>query len=350
MTFDPDFESKHPRGPDGRFIPSGGGWMSDSLEGVDDGHGAVPLELLKERHKLVEEVTREVAKKLGFEGGIDIKDTLMPGFEVNGKTMFAAGRAHIAGPFLDRKIEMYTRGFLFSTREQIAGVAAHEIEHQKFQTFLDAKSVELHEIEKMPHNSVPVQVNTGTDHPETVMRDVMKPDGLLREPYDKKFPVYTANEKLLSGNHDTMSYAKGDGVTNYSVEYWQQWAKDRVGSDENRENPAPQMSSTLAMHETMAEMAMTKMTTGKLPEAKDYYGYRSLHYRATLQAMESSTGKFPNPIDMKPIARTTMEKGAAQWRALYKAVDETYERAKQDMVDDAGDVLAASERGRGRMQ
>ena len=84
---------------------------------------------------------------------------------------------------------------------------------------------------------------------------VMKPDGLLREPYDRKYPLYQEHTKLTM---DWEGLKNDDGVTEYSREWWK--ATEGNGGAAFKQ----------AHHETLAEMARLHYETGVIPGTKKW--------------------------------------------------------------------------------
>ena len=174
-------------------------------------------------------------------------------FVLNGKQYKAAGVAFT-------RAEHGNKGSIKLWPSQIWGekdaerITAHEIEHIKFQNALDRYKQERDAVMLEPG---PPPKPDAEHHWDRVggLDAVMKPDGTLRAPYDEKYPAYHLIEQAtLPGSE---KFANGDGVTNYSTEYWKQWEANKTA-----------VNFQSAQHETLAEMAALKYTTGKFPEHK----------------------------------------------------------------------------------
>ncbi|HEY2244917.1 MAG TPA: hypothetical protein VGH47_11980 [Xanthobacteraceae bacterium] len=210
-------------------------------------------------------------------------------FTLNGKEYLAAGLAYTHGP---------NKGMikLFPTRiteEFTKGVAAHEVEHQKFQDALDKYQEDVKKISADPgpppdpNGQYYWQRNGGTDA-------MMTADGKLRPPYDKKYPYYSALHEAYFQHSISDHFAASDGVSDYSFEYWKGFKAGTVNTE-------------LAMHETLAEMGRIKYTTGKFP---DHIGERIISYRGEDK---------PKP------SQATMDANAKLWRDLYRTVEKVYQ-------------------------
>ena len=224
-----------------------------------------------------------------------------PEFEVNGVKMKAAGTAAISEG--DKgKIRMY---FDQLNETSVVGVMVHEIEHFKFQHALDAYQAETDAMMKDPGpapdpNAESYPQRRGGSHA------VMNAMGELRPPYDKKYPIYTAMHEAYS--KDVMAFALGDGVSAYSAAYWKEW-HSKTGN----------VATSIAVHETLAEMARIKYVTGKFPE---HYGFSPV-IRERNEAKPLPEGEIVVPKGEGAKA------GTALWRNLYRTVDKLWkERAK----------------------
>lgn len=208
-------------------------------------------------------------------------------FTLNGIERRAAGLAYITGPAVGH-IK------LFPNQIQDADIArqvvAHEVMHQKFQYALNAYRYDSNEIAKEPgpppdpNGKYYWQKNGGKDA-------VMKPDGGLRPPYDKKYPTYTEMHEALFKYGMNEGFSQSDGVSDYSFEYWKGWKSGTI-------------STELALHETLAEIARVKYQTGEYP---DHMGERIISYRE----------------GDKPSAAQIAE-NKARWKTLYETVSRIY--------------------------
>ena len=234
--------------------------------------------------QMVRGMASSVAKDLGYDQNkiaLGAEGELDQNFVLNGKQYKAAGLAYTRStdPALKGTIKLFPSQMW--DEKAVQGVTAHEIEHIKFQDAYDRYQKERDAVMLDPG---PSPKPDAEHHWEKVggLDAVMKPDGTLRPPYDEKYPAYQAMMQTY-GMNGSAEYAAGDGVSDYSDEYWKQW--------EANEKTAKYFHS--AMHETLAEMARSKYTTGKFPE----------HKGAT------------------PTAKTD---NAKMWRDLYRAVDKVH--------------------------
>ena len=189
-------------------------------------------------------VADAVAKRLGFNADkIKLSDESKD-FELGGKKYKYAGSANLqTGDVTLYKPHM--------GMWSIKPLTAHEIEHQKYQAFMWRVSNEMKRAIELTKE---VEERNERLHIPGQPRErypVMKPDGLLKPPYDQQFPAYQAWTELTSFDNGK-KLRESDGVTDYSKEWWKAF--------ENGE-----ASSTQAYHETLAEMAHEKERRGKLP-------------------------------------------------------------------------------------
>lgn len=254
--------------------------------------------------KKVRRIADDTAHKMGFDPAkIHIsKDS--PTFVLNGKKMNYAGAADIRSPHEMAKLSQQT-GFktqpslagmpgeitLFqnhlSGEHDMAGVTAHEIEHQKFQTVVDAAARELNALSKLPDPPGP---------PGTTKFERSASGGwVIRKEYVKQFPIAAAVQEVLH-NVSIETFEMGDGVSAYSLEYWQGFKRGNIG----------RMS---AMHETLAEMARLKLDTGELPR---HIGESVTSYRGSVKPTQES-----------------MRKGQVAWRKLFDTIDKLYPKASK---------------------
>lgn len=228
MTFDPSEK----RDDHGRWTV--GGTASNNVVNSDN----------VEHGKELAAKATEVAVELGFDPkNISITDQDKT-FELNGKTYDYAGAAYITG---DRKgqIELYSNKV---DDRSVNEVTAHEIGHQKFQSFIDdlqkERDVVLHAPGPPPNpNGETIWERHGG------IDAIMSADGTLREPYAKMYPLYTAYEQIMKDAGGIEGMSKSDGITNYSREWWQSWKDGKANT--------PQ-----AMHETIAEMTARDYVEG----------------------------------------------------------------------------------------
>ncbi len=207
-------------------------------------------------------------------------------FELNGKKYLAAGLAHISrdvdkpyGMFEERLITLYNRQL---NRETIDGLISHEIMHIKYQTALNRYQAEYNKL---------------LDDKEA--GEALRADGSLKPPFDSKYPAYSAMHEAFFKSATITDFAKADGVSDYSYEWWLNWkAKEPALEKFN--------AGQSAVHETLAEMARFKYDTGKFP---DHMGERILSWRG---------------VDEPRPSQEQMGKNAKLWRDLYRAVDKVW--------------------------
>ena len=230
----------------------------------------------------VAQIAHEVFDELDHHGPLMV-DNNEPEQRSIGDTKYQiAGTANQRG-----LVTLYPKAMGFMTRDDVAGLTAHEIEHVKFQRAKDAHDREFAEILKLPHDPDP-------------KKDVMRADGLLNEPYDKQFPNYQDFEKAyFLPNAD--DWRKGDGVSNYSIDWWKEQQANRARNEN-------------AINETLAEMAKAKYITGALP---DHAGPLLIRFRER----DPETGE-PKP---KP-GKAEIDRLTQQWRDLYNAVSRINKR------------------------
>jgi hypothetical protein len=188
----------------------------------------------------------------------------------------------------------------------VAGVMAHEIEHFKFQHARNAYNAEYDAMMKEPG---PAPDPNAESFPQRRGGHfaVMNAMGELRPPYDEKYPIYTLLQKQFEGVDE---YARGDGVSKYSATYWKAWHNyDERGG----------VTTDIAMHETLAEMARHKYLTGKFPE---HYGYSAVINE------RNESRPTPEGEDFVP-NQGNKAAGTLKWRTLYRTVDRLWkERSK----------------------
>jgi hypothetical protein len=251
--------------------------------GVERTHAELQsiAEAEKAHVQMVRGMANSVARDLSFDAAkitLGEQGEKDQNFVLNGKQYKAAGIAYTRStdPALKGTIKIFPSQIWDEKAAQ--GVTAHEIEHIKFQNAYDRYQKEREAVMDEPG---PPPNPDAEHHWDRVggLDAVMRPDGMLRPPYDEKYPVYQLMEQAY-GMVGAYEFAAGDGVSPYSDEYWKQW--------ESNEKTAEYFRS--GMHETLAEMARSKYTTGKFPE----------HKGATRKAKDDN---------------------AKLWRALYRAVD-----------------------------
>jgi hypothetical protein len=243
-------------------------------------------------HDEIKTSISKVAEDLDFPADrIGIHDGERP-FELNGKQYQSAGVAFVNKNF-DAPHDALSKNVILIYSKQVRpdfidGLVSHEIEHVKYQTALNRYQAEFTAVMKEPREGA-----TASSDP------VMKADGSLKAPYDKKYPAYQAMHEAFFTKNGIKEFAEADGVSEYSYEWWKNW-KDKEGGE------GYFWAGQSAIHETLAEMAKIKYETGKFPE---HMGERILSWRGE---------DTPKP------SKAQMEKNAKLWRDLYRAVDKVW--------------------------
>lgn len=281
----------------------------------------------------VAKIAADVATKLGYDpSGINVVDDKHP-FELNGKTLYAAGLAtrppepklvtdpdgskHITGEKNVGPITLFTPT-IGNDPKGIAGVVAHEVTHQKFNALLNDKVSDYLKMTQDPDYMktdkwVPDPGGTTMPHAtdydsNPIKRELgfIRPDGLLNEPYASKYPAYQAWAKATMPSVADM--AKSDGVSDYSKEYWlgthQSVEKnDMVVGGKPQTYTTSAIEPLTAFHETLAEIGRLK-----------YSGEPVYH-------------KKLGEVDGKPVYFSQGKEGVnPKWRALYTAMDKNWKR------------------------
>ena len=336
MAYDPNEQ----RDPKGQWSASAGGFGAHS-EGP---YMAVEKPENAEKADTVAKIAAQVAKKLDFDPkSINISDESKT-FELNGKTMPYAGWATVPPePTLttnpDGSKQVIGGGIgtvtLFTPHvgndpAGIAGVTAHEIAHQKFNALLSDKAVDQLKMAQDPDYGKDTQwITYDSTNPEHVRMSVngamvsspqpdgtqkirepgfMKPDGTLNEPYASKYPAYQLYTKAMMPM--VADFAKSDGVSDYSKEYWQgvqtqkvvEYVKD-AATGEKSTYTTQSIPTLSAFDDTLAEIARLK-----------YTGEPVYHRKL-------------GEVEGKPVYFAQGTKGVKPaWSTLYKAINENWKR------------------------
>ncbi len=319
MTFNPNEQ----RDKDGKWTAGDGGRRL-TLDELDPATSDQAHAENIRRYKLAAD---QVAKDLGFNPDrIEVSGETKT-FELNGKTRLYAGAA-----FLDTgKIVIYEPHIAPSS---ISNVVAHEIGHQKFQKFINDYQADY---KRMQEDTKDVR-NKDIDL-------VMRYDGMLKEPYAEKYPVYQKyTEVMMPSVID--NFAKSDGITSYSEEWWKAWHEQKANTSQ-------------AMHETIAEMTARDYVKGPDYETEaDKFkaaGYaldvsygragsadrNAYSVRKWKQKDKLDEGALP-PSLQRELARLRQaavrgsssaasgysKKPAPEWVALYDAINEHWDKTK----------------------
>lgn len=295
-----------------------------------------------EKADTVAKIAATVATKLGYDPrSINVSDESRQ-FELNGKTLNYAGMAtfppepklnvnpdgskQIVNAGITGPITLFTP-HVGSDPAGIAGVVAHEVTHQKWQAFRNDYRADMLKMQEDPDKDKKTQwvaydannpshvamqargdvVTTPQENGERQIREgFMRPDGSLYEPYASKYPAYQAMTAALKPSQD--DFAKSDGVSDYSKEYWL-GARTPVEKEFTNPQGVQQKFSTyavdpgLAFHETLSEIGRLK-----------YSGEPIYH-------------KKLGEVDGKPVYFAQGKKGInPKWNALYKAMDDNWKR------------------------
>lgn len=275
MSYNPT-EARNPKGE----------WTSG---GAPDGSGLPPL-TLPEFHGIgapeyVRDHANAIAKDMGFDPGrIDISED-KPTFELNGKTYNTGGIAEIGKPEGEGRVVLYRQNVKAS---DLDGVIVHEIEHMKVQKVFNARQAENTAISNDP-GPAPDPDSKYWWGKKGGIDAVMSPSGSLHGDYVNKYPVYSAMHEALD-KYNMDKFAAGDGVSSYSLDWWQAYKAGKA-------------SSFQAIHETLAEMARMKRETGKFPS---HMGPRVLSYRG---------------VDTPHPSKASIAEGEKLWRNLYRTVE-----------------------------
>ena len=261
----------------------------------------------KEWHKQgIKTYADSIAKRLGFDPSrIDVVEGTRE-FMVNGVKHTAAGDADIYNSVTPLPGEGRIRLYVDHPNVHlgtVGGITAHEVEHFKFQHALNTYRAEYDAMMKDPGPAGDPnhQYGWGRAGGSSAM---MRPDGMLRPPYDEKYPTYTAMQAALY-QHPIDEFAKGDGVSKYSAEYWKGTYAGTVSYD-------------IALHETLAEMAKMHLVNNKMPE---HWGF------SPVIRERNETRPTPAGEDYVPKPKGKAE-GQKLWRDLYRTVEKLYKARK----------------------
>lgn len=210
----------------------------------------------KEKADALAKIAEETARDLGFDPKFVTVSDESKQFELNGKQYNYAGAAFLDSHTDNPEIAIYTPHVDANSAH---GVLAHEIQHQKFQAFINDYRKDYEAMQRdldyqkqtewVPFDSSNASHVAREKAGEMVTTDrriregFMKPDGSLYEPYASRYPIYTAWTEANKPMSD--DFAKSDGVSGYSRDWWDAYAANKV--------QLPQ-----AMHETLAEIARIK--------------------------------------------------------------------------------------------
>jgi len=187
----------------------------------------------------IRDAVKKVAKRLDYPIEKITISKRKETFTLNGRQFDYAGAAYLEG---NRKgeIEIYPLGISIGTSaKEIEGVVAHEIQHQRWQKVSEVWAAENKAVMQDPEIK-----EQKWEMPGGRKVDGMKPDGHLRPPLDKKYPIYE-----LFVDFSVTDLKEEDGVTEYSRDWWKAFEKGEA-------------TSTQTVHETFAEIAHLEQKFG----------------------------------------------------------------------------------------
>lgn len=339
MAYDPN----EPRDERGKWTSSLGGAMH-----MAPGFPAVSLTdpANAGKAKLLAEKAEEVSRALDFKPTKMIVTDIPHKFTIN-------GQEYNEGGHYDPQSEYITLRHALS-HETGDGVIAHEIAHAKFDALMKDYRAERDAMEKDPDyrkentskwvpydESNPAHVaskalgNIVTTDGQIRERKpgFMNPDGSLNEPYASRYPLYQRYNEVAGGTRkgtEISDFAKTDGVSKYSKDYWEAWQNREVGTDS-------------AMHETLAEMARVKWEVARDTKAhKDNVKYIKKNggqwtpddEKQWKQGMQSRTRTATQNYHLgkgdvngrKTYFATTKKVSRKNWEDLYDLMDSNWTR------------------------
>ena len=255
----------------------------------------VDVRVIEKTVKPIRTETLKIAKKMGFPADQVQVTYNKRQFTLNGKVHNYAGSAVIS--MGERgNITMYARNLSPKT---VPGVAAHEIEHIRYAGFQEKRESQYKE----------AMLESSKYGPPNEHNPVMNWDGVLKPPYDQKYPEWNAWSKQRKewGEADIPEGFKGvnllaasDGVTKYSAEWW----------DNYHANPN-QTTFEQAVHETLAEMMSEREEKGALPE----------HSWAGPMPRHNVSVEYPQGFATTEGVDRIMAAGKTAWRKLFATVN-----------------------------
>lgn len=307
MAYDP----KEPRDERGRWTVGGPG-----------PHEAGPMMSISshenaDKADTIARIAAETAKSLDFDPKFITISDENKSFMLNGTERKYAGAAFLDMHTENPEIALYTPHV---SPETASGVTAHEIEHQKYQAFINDYRKEREAMEQsteykesLPRWDGATKIDNGND-------TFMRPDGTLHEPWASKYPVYTAWTETMRPS--TQDYAKSDGVSGYSRDWWDAWHKSEANTEQ-------------AMHETLAEIAHARQKFRQNKEAHESnVRYIKEHGGEWTKEQEAEWRKnSKNTIThmvRKKNGMMTLRKGIDPiWNTLYNAVEANWKRRQK---------------------
>lgn len=193
----------------------------------------------KRQRKQLQPLIDQVAAELGYDSHM-IEYAGEPfKFTVGGQNYTAGGTYHPD----TRRIRLYEGAFTPDKSAVYKGLVAHEIQHDRFNTFrkvVDAQRKEIVARRDEEQKTVGYDWRTSFE----------KVDGTFRDPKDnKRYAAYLLNDKLTDPK-TYKSLHKADGVTGYSASYWRDFDTKGKRTDDYYK----------AINETLAEVASLKAT------------------------------------------------------------------------------------------
>lgn len=194
-----------------------------------------------------------IAEQLGYPKEKIFMSDATHTFDVNGKHYTSGGVAFTrAGGMIGEYPEHYEKGDIvifgrpgFDQDFPVRGIVAHEIEHQKFQTVFDQYIKEDGEIiaEQQALLDKGLKGKAYREASPADENDVVKPESVSRYPTLAALQPFLGLDKLPNKEDGPTKLAQEDGVSNYSKQYWDEFA---AGGGRQR---------LAAIHETLGEMS-----------------------------------------------------------------------------------------------
>jgi hypothetical protein len=206
--------------------------------------------------KRIEDAAKRVAADLDYDPTLITVRTDEQKFILNGMQHDYAGAAYLDG---SGRIELFAKAI--AEPSTIPDITAHEIGHQKFQRFIADYQTER---QRMNEDGVFFKA-----------AEVFDKGGMLKGEYVKRYPTYNEYSRAMAPSV-TEVFAKSDGITEYSREWWKSW-NDGVAK------------TNQAMHETIAEM------TARAYTAPASFETESPKFKAAGFALDTVQGTFKRP-------------------------------------------------------
>lgn len=213
---------------------------------------------------------KRVAEKHGVDPAKISVSLQLKTFRQGGIKWTTGGQANLA----TKEITLYSRGM--RNIESVPRITAHEAQHVIYETVTQAYTYEHGMLANEVNAAGPIRNNP-----------IIESSGALRrgKGLEAKYPTYHALHKYQAL---VDQLATDDGVTDYSKAYWRDWAKGKAGQTTTGR---AKVTTHLALHETMAEMAAELESKGALPGTpiwQDYFKQVQERYAALRKADKDS--------------------------------------------------------------